>query len=819
MFGSEGKKSKMEVDEPSNLYKFDFCWMTKYSNTTLLIDNFDSFTWNVYQSLCKLGANVVVHRNTIDITLATALNPTHLVISPGPGHPSNAGVSNALIKHYAGKIPILGVCLGEQCMYEIYGGTVNSCGELIHGKTTPVKHSGIGLFEGVDQDIECTRYHSLSGDPKSLPSVLKVTAWTESGIIMGIRHEKYVMEGVQFHPESIASEQGDQMFANFLSWDGGEWSKLSKHPERIIKSSFKTLKDVDIFAGIPLDKASKMNSTHQPIPVVGNSAPESILQRIYKQRRKDVEAEKLKPGKSMLHLERSFSLHLAPSLISFKDRLQQSIDKHAVAILAEIKRASPSKGDIDLSVHPAQQAFHYHEGGASTISVLTEPNWFKGSLDDLKEVRKSLEGVKDRPAVLRKEFIFDQYQILEARLAGADTILLILSMLSDDAVKPLIKYSRELGMEPLVEVATPDEMERAIKLGSTIIGVNNRDLNTFDVDMNRTARLASLTQKSGDSIILLGLSGMTCRKDVEDCLKAGAKGALIGEALMKSKNQISMIQSLLGNSPLNAVIDEKPKPLVKICGITNANDALHAIKSGADLIGLIFVKSSPRYVTPEKGLEIAEEIRKHYPVNAVSEVSHPISISPESSISWYGRQTFESKKPLIVGVFQKQSAQEINDIVKKCHIDIIQCHSPQSQAFHRLLSKPIIQVIGLKEKAKANQSVSVVADHVVKECNDYSGTASFILLDTCTVNQSGGTSKVFDWDILNEIAKSNLKVGLAGGLNPENVQNATNFNPLFIDVSSGVERQPGLKDHEKVERFIKLCHQTMGLRSPKRVKK
>ena len=189
-----------------------------------MIDNYDSFTWNVYQLLSNLGANVEVYRNdAITLEQAIALNPRNLVIGPGPGHPSNSKISNTLIAHFQSKIPILGVCLGEQCIYELYGGTVSPCGEMIHGKTTPVHHDRKGIFKNCDQLIECCRYHSLAGVAETLPECLEVSAWTDQGIIMGVRHKEYVIEGVQFHPESIASEQGEKMFELFLQLKGGSW--------------------------------------------------------------------------------------------------------------------------------------------------------------------------------------------------------------------------------------------------------------------------------------------------------------------------------------------------------------------------------------------------------------------------------------------------------------------------------------------------------------------------------------------------------------------------------------------------------------------
>jgi anthranilate synthase / indole-3-glycerol phosphate synthase / phosphoribosylanthranilate isomerase len=341
------------------------------SPNVLLVDNFDSFTWNVYQSLCNLGAKVQVVRNDKKQIYDALL--THLVISPGPGHPSAAGISNEMIKMYQGKIPILGVCLGQQCMYEIYGGRVGPCGELVHGKTTPLLHDQQGLFKGVSMNIECTRYHSLAGELDTLPEDLVVNCWTESGIVMGIRHKKYVIEGVQFHPESIASEQGDKIFGNFLSWTGGTWDVLTIHPERVKVLEVDKAFSASSGTGIPLSQASKINSTVNQTTIPKSS---SILVKIVTQRKKDVLAEKL--AVPMEYLERTFALGLSPTLISFPQRLKQAIIADGIAVIAEIKRASPSKGDIDANVHAPQQALCYANGGASAISVLTEPTWFKG---------------------------------------------------------------------------------------------------------------------------------------------------------------------------------------------------------------------------------------------------------------------------------------------------------------------------------------------------------------------------------------------------------------------------------------------------------
>ncbi|EDW9824251.1 aminodeoxychorismate synthase component 2 [Salmonella enterica] len=183
----------------------------------LLIDNYDSFTWNLYQYFCKLGAKVQVRRNDA-LTLAhiDALNPQKIVISPGPCTPNDAGISLAVIRHYAGRIPMLGVCLGHQAMAQAFGASVVRAAKVMHGKTSPITHNGQGVFRGLPSPLTVTRYHSLIVDPATLPECFEITAWSETQEIMGIRHREWDLEGVQFHPESILSEQGHALLENFL---------------------------------------------------------------------------------------------------------------------------------------------------------------------------------------------------------------------------------------------------------------------------------------------------------------------------------------------------------------------------------------------------------------------------------------------------------------------------------------------------------------------------------------------------------------------------------------------------------------------------
>jgi anthranilate synthase/aminodeoxychorismate synthase-like glutamine amidotransferase len=184
----------------------------------LLIDNYDSFTYNLVQAFLVLGAEVEVIRNdAITVEQALAGDYTHLCISPGPGTPHDAGVSIAMIRAFAGRLPIFGVCLGHQAIVEAFGGDVVRAPRLMHGKTSPVNHDGLGLFAGLDQPCEVGRYHSLIAAPDKMPAELQVCATTAEGEIMAVRHRTFVIEGVQFHPESVLTPQGPQLMGNFLA--------------------------------------------------------------------------------------------------------------------------------------------------------------------------------------------------------------------------------------------------------------------------------------------------------------------------------------------------------------------------------------------------------------------------------------------------------------------------------------------------------------------------------------------------------------------------------------------------------------------------
>jgi anthranilate synthase/indole-3-glycerol phosphate synthase/phosphoribosylanthranilate isomerase len=366
------------------------------------------------------------------------------------------------------------------------------------------------------------------------------------------------------------------------------------------------------------------------------------------------------------------------------------------------------------------------------------------------------------------------------------------AILDDATLIDLMHYSRNIGMEPLVEVASEEEMKRALQVGAQVIGVNNRDLNTFQVNMNRTTSLASLITKD---VILLALSGINSRQDVETYLESGAKGVLVGETLMRSQDKVAKVQELLGVIPKTKSKPNDSSKKVKICGLTNSQDALLAARNGADYLGFIFAKQSPRYIDPKAAREIVLEIRKVCPIEQQTFESDYIP-KPESASNYF--KPIENEKPMIVGVFTDSSAHEINEITNLVGIDMIQLHLPRDSTFHRLLNRPIIQVVGLLDgKGNLNQVIENIQSAV--------GSCAAILLDTCIKGVVGGTGKRFESDIVTELGKRGIHVWMAGGLEPENVKDALEKNPLVVDVSSGIEKSPGIKDHKKLVQFLLNC--------------
>jgi anthranilate synthase/indole-3-glycerol phosphate synthase/phosphoribosylanthranilate isomerase len=745
------------------------------ASNVILIDNYDSFTWNVYQYLVFEGASVTVYRNDeITVDELIAKNPTQLVVSPGPGHPErDAGISNDAIKHFSGKIPILGVCMGAQCMYYSFGGTVDVTGQILHGKTSPLKHDGQGVYKDVPQNVPVTRYHSLAGTYGTLPECLEVTSTIPANpdadikeVIMGIRHKEFVIEGVQFHPESILTEDGRIMVRNFLRMRGGTWAeneKLSKEAH-----------------------AQAIGATTGAVNGTKKDKKTSILDKIYDHRRAAVAEQKKIPSQRPSDLQASYDLNLAPPQIDFPTRLRQS--PYRLSLMAEIKRASPSKGIISLSTCAPAQARTYAKAGASTISVLTEPEWFKGSIDDLKAVRQSLEGMPNRPAVLRKEFIFEEYQILEARLAGADTVLLIVKMLDEALLKQLYDYSLSLGMEPLVEVQNVEEMEIAVKLGSKVIGVNNRNLVSFEVDMETTSRLVNMVPKD---TILCALSGIAGPKDVEPYIQSGVGAVLVGEALMRASDTEQFIAELLGGSTTKSS-QMSPNLMVKICGTRSAEAAQAAVEAGADLIGMILAPGLKRTVSAETALAISEVVHR---VKKPHISKSALLADPKAASDFFehGASRFISAddRALLVGVFRNQSLEYVLEQQRLLNLDIVQLHGQEPVEWAKLIPVPVLKAFNPHDHGIGSR-----------------GYHALPLLDA----GSGGSGQQLDLsDVKKVFGKDHgIKVVLAGGLNPENVQSILSGLEEYrdcikgVDVSSGVE-EDGKQSLDKIRAFIKAA--------------
>ncbi|WFD33856.1 anthranilate synthase / indole-3-glycerol phosphate synthase [Malassezia cuniculi] len=735
------------------------------SDVTVLIDNYDSFTYNVVQYLVELGANLVVFRNDkVTVEQIAAMNPVNIVISPGPGHPlKDAGVSLDVIRYFSGKVPILGICMGLQAIVAVDGGIIEYAGEIVHGKVTDITHDGQGLYRGLPEKVVGMRYHSLAARRDAMPSTLKITSETANGIVMGARHKTYTVEGVQYHPESVISGHGREIMRNFLSWRGGTWAEN---------------------------------------PDAGVAAPtETILERIYAQRKIDVERARALPGQSLADLERAIALHADPPQVSFPARILQA---KGTAVMAELKRASPSKGDIDPHAHAGVQALTYARGGASVISVLTEPHWFRGSIGDLALARQSVAHLADRPAILRKDFIVDVYQIAEARLAGADTVLLIVAMLSDSDLRTLYDYAVSLGMDPLVEVNTAEEMQRALALEPRVIGINNRNLHTFNVDMATTSNLAKAAIEQG--VLLAALSGIQGRADVERYVADGVHAVLVGEALMRAQDKHAFISELSGVSP------QAPPalpPLAKVCGLRSASAAVTAAQAGAHLLGIILAPGTKRTVSLDTAREIIDAVRA-LPPRARTSADEPAQ-APQGE--WFAHHAYAltraaQERPLIVGVFRDQPLDEVVATASALRLDVVQLHGhTEAVEWARYLPGVfVVRVFSIDPAAGAFE----FGERRALDQATRPGCHHVIAFDTGSPQSSGGGTGVsFDWGVARAVAAHDAAGAhdvrpfmLGGGLTPENVREARQrASAWIVDTSSGVETD-GTKDPAKITAFV-----------------
>jgi len=498
--------------------------------------------------------------------------------------------------------------------------------------------------------------------------------------------------------------------------------------------------------------------------------------------------------------------------LNISDILLQSTD--AMTLAAEFKRASPSKGPINMKADILDYCSAYTTAGAKIISILTEPRHFKGSLDDLKKVRVALTntyGNFNRPALLRKDFIFDRFQVLEARVNGADTILLMVSVLGVNQLKDLIYYSRLFKMEPLVEVASLDELDIALDCGARVIGVNNRNLHDFSLNSEITEKCMNrLKQSSGISVA--SLSGITTVDDVRNYRTMGVRCCLVGESIMKAANPISKIQELL-NVHESKSTNNQVRMLTKICGVSDPKIAQTAVQCGAAFIGMIFVSNSPRkipdYLKAQQIVSTVYAYGERKDVINWQQVLKDLKIL--NSRGWYEAtkkklQEITLRTPLVVGVVRNQTIEEVNNLQRKLGLDIIQLHGNEDVSYAKCLSVPVFKVVHVNSQ----QSVDEVRNVVGKIARDFTGVALAILLDTSTSqDQSGGTGKTFDWNVLDHM---DIPVIVAGGIRSSNVQNLlTSTKDLTgIDVNSGIEKSKAVKDESLLREFFSVVDSWRG---------
>ena len=417
----------------------------------------------------------------------------------------------------------------------------------------------------------------------------------------------------------------------------------------------------------------------------------------------------------------------------------------SVSVIAEIKRASPSKGEIRQCVVPEEMARAYFRGGAVAVSVLTEEEYFGGSLDDLRAVRQAVN-----LPVLRKDFIINEFQLYETAEAGADALLLIAAILSDEQLSRFRRITEEeLGMDALVEVHSSEELRRAQQSGATLIGVNNRNLETFEVSLDVSMNLAREAQERA---ILISESGLSSGEDIRKLQEYGYKGFLIGEALMRATNPAAALQILLHDAGRDQIVR------VKICGITNMEDARMSVDAGADMLGFNFYPHSLRYIEPENARRIIERL--------------PAKVQS-------------------LGVFvDEESPQRVADIADMASIDVIQLHGDESPTYcQRLKERRVIKAI----RVNNDFSPMRVAGYQTEA----------ILLDTFSAAARGGTGESFDWEIAKQVRQLVPRFFLAGGLTPNNVARAiATVSPYAVDACSSLECSPGKKDERRVREFI-----------------
>ena len=433
-----------------------------------------------------------------------------------------------------------------------------------------------------------------------------------------------------------------------------------------------------------------------------------------------------------------------------------------INIIAEFKRHSPSKGEINSNVDAAKMAAIYQEAGAAAVSVLTEEDYFDGSLDDLRAVRNAVS-----LPILRKDFIVEEYQVYESAAAGADALLLIVAALNEKELGRLRKLAEDdLGMDAMVEVHTKEELGKALRAGARLIGVNNRDLHTFRVSIETSTQLA---RDVPEHIVLVSESGLNSEA-VRKLSAVGYKGFLVGEMLMRARDPAHALQDFL-EAPTEKRHDRKQVVRIKICGITNLADGRAAIAAGANMLGFNFYRQSPRFVEPSSAHAIIDALRSE-----LDRFHEPVTM---------------------VGIFVNESAAKIAQIADQAALDAVQLHGDETSEFCEELKRLLPNRFLIKVLATD-------AEPSQEQIGQYDVDA--IMLDAFDMNLRGGTGRSVDWTIARRTQAIVPCLFLAGGLSPENVAAAVAaVQPYAVDACSRLESSPGKKDAQRMKEFVRAA--------------
>lgn len=425
--------------------------------------------------------------------------------------------------------------------------------------------------------------------------------------------------------------------------------------------------------------------------------------------------------------------------------------------ICEVKKASPSKGIIAEHFPYLDIAKEYEVAGAAAISVLTEPDFFKGDKKYLQEIASTV-----KIPVLRKDFIIDEYQIYQAKVWGASAILLICACLDVPTLTKFRELADSLGLSSLVEAHDEQEVQMAIDCGARIIGVNNRNLKDFTVDVQNSVRLRNLVQ---DDVIFVSESGLETPEDIQVLRDNNIGVALMGETFMRSPNKVEKLAYLYGPTYYT--------PKVKMCGISKVETIPAIVDAKPDYMGLVFAPSK-RQVTVDQAKILVEELHRGYAKK-------------------YGSDTEHDKNGTIktVGVFVNETVENLVTIANEANLDAVQLHGDEDEAF--------IQSLKERTNVEVWKAVQIRSAADVEKWIDSS--ADMLLFDAYHKDERGGTGEVFDWSSLDAFERPFM---LAGGLDSTNVARAIRtVRPYGIDISSGIETN-GVKDDEKIKAFTKI---------------